>query len=75
VGIWVGTRFLEVAGEDFFYTFVLTRHERAKAQRVRKQAHPSGVRIFQGAAGRHVISTALDKIGVCICFDSGLTTP
>jgi N-carbamoylputrescine amidase len=70
LGIWLGTSYLESDGKDFFNTFVLTTPEGQEAGRVRKQFPSIGEAfIFKGEPGSHVISTALAKIGVAICFD------
>lgn len=68
---WVGTSFLEAAGEDFWNTFVLAGPDGTEAGRVRKQ-FPSmdEARVFRGAPGTHVIDTSLGRIGVAICFDA-----
>jgi N-carbamoylputrescine amidase len=70
-GIWLGTSFLEAAGEDFYNTFVLVGPDGAEAGRVRKQT-PAMYEpwFFRGASGSHVIRTELGVIGVGICNDN-----
>ena len=69
--IWLGTSFLEAAGEDFFDTFVLTTPSGEEAGRVRKQI-PAGPEayFFRGDVGPHVIQTAIGRIGVGICAEN-----
>jgi N-carbamoylputrescine amidase len=69
--VWMGTSFLEAAGEDFFDTFVLTTPEGAVAGRVRKQI-PAGPEayFFRGEIGPHVIETAIGRIGIGICSEN-----
>jgi N-carbamoylputrescine amidase len=69
--IWLGTSFLEAAGEDFYDTFVLTTPDGEEAGRVRKQV-PAGpeATFFRGDAGPHVLATAIGKIGVGICAEN-----
>lgn len=71
LGIWIGTSFLEAAGQDFYNTFVLVGPSGAEAGRVRKQT-PAMFEpwFFRGEGGSHVIRTALGTIGVGICNDS-----
>jgi N-carbamoylputrescine amidase len=69
--VWLGTSFLEADGEDFYDIFVLTTPSGDEAGRVRKQI-PAGPEayFFRGAAGPHVISTAIGRIGVGICAEN-----
>jgi N-carbamoylputrescine amidase len=69
--VWMGTSFLEAAGDDFFDTFVLMTPTGGLAGRVRKQI-PAGPEayFFRGDIGPHVIETAIGKIGVGICAEN-----
>jgi N-carbamoylputrescine amidase len=69
--IWLGTSFLEAAGEDFYNTFVLVGPRGEEAGRVRKQT-PAMYEpwFFRGEAGSHVIRTALGTIGIGVCNDN-----
>lgn len=69
--IWLGTSFLEAAGEDFFNTFVLVGPNGQEAGRVRKQT-PAMFEpwFFRGERGTHVIRTELGTIGVGVCNDN-----
>jgi N-carbamoylputrescine amidase len=69
--IWLGTSFLEAAGEDFYNTFVLVGPTGEEAGRVRKQT-PAIFEpwFFRGESGSHVIRTALGTIGIGICNDN-----
>lgn len=69
--IWLGTSFLEAAGEDFYNTFVLVGPSGEEAGRVRKQT-PAMYEpwVFRGEAGSHVITTPLGVIGIGICNDN-----
>ena len=69
--IWIGTSFLEAAGEDFYNTFVLVGPTGVEAGRVRKQT-PAMYEpwFFRGDAGAHVIPTELGTIGVGVCNDN-----
>ena len=71
LGIWLGTSYLEVSGDDFFNTFVLATPDGDEAGRVRKQT-PAMYEpwFFRGESGSHVISTELGMIGVGICNDN-----
>ncbi len=71
LGVWLGTSFLEVDGEDFFNTFVLTDPLGEVSGRVRKQTPAIWeAYFFRGESGSHTIDTELAKVGVSICFDS-----
>lgn len=74
LGLWLGTTFLEADGADFYNTFVLTRPDGTEAGRVRKQRLAGHETLFvrEAAGGRHVIETAIGKIGVGICFEATL---
>jgi N-carbamoylputrescine amidase len=69
--IFLGTSFLEVAGEDFYNTFVLVAPDGSIAGRVRKNP-PASLEAFfyRGGDDPHVIETALGRIGVGICFEN-----
>jgi N-carbamoylputrescine amidase len=69
--VWIGASFFEASAADFYDTFVLTAPSGEEAGRVRKQL-PAGPEayFFRGEAGRHVISTAIGKIGVGICAEN-----
>lgn len=69
--IFLGTSFLEVAGEDFYNTFVLAAPNGLIAGRVRKNP-PASLEAFfyRGGDDSHVIETALGRIGVGICFEN-----
>jgi N-carbamoylputrescine amidase len=69
--IFLGTSFLEVAGEDFYNTFVLAAPDGSIAGRVRKNP-PASLEAFfyRGGDDPHVIETALGRIGVGICFEN-----
>jgi N-carbamoylputrescine amidase len=71
LGVWLGTSFLEAAGEDFWNTFVLAGPDGNEAGRVRK-AFPSmfEARVFRGDPGTHAIDTPFGRVGVGICFDA-----
>ncbi|HEY4754021.1 MAG TPA: carbon-nitrogen hydrolase family protein, partial [Candidatus Limnocylindrales bacterium] len=71
LGAWLGTSFLEAAGEDFWNTFVLVGPDGAVAGRVRKE-FPSmfEARVFRGETGTHAIDTPFGRVGVGICFDA-----
>jgi N-carbamoylputrescine amidase len=70
LGVWLGTSFLEADGEDFYNTFVLTGPDGAEAGRVRKQVPADAEAFFfRGAAGSHVLETAIGRIGVSICAE------
>jgi N-carbamoylputrescine amidase len=69
--IWLGTSFLEAAGQDFYNTFVLVGPDGQEAGRVRKQT-PAVYEpwFFRGEAGSHVIRTPIGAIGIGICNDN-----
>jgi N-carbamoylputrescine amidase len=69
--IFLGTSFLEAAGEDFYNTFALATPDGSIAGRVRKNP-PASLEAFFYRAGNdsHVIETALGRIGVGICFEN-----
>lgn len=68
--IWLGTSFLEAAGQDFYNIFVLVGPSGEEAGRVRKQT-PAMYEpwFFRGEAGSHVIRTP-GVIGIGICNDN-----
>jgi N-carbamoylputrescine amidase len=71
LGMYLGTGFLEVDGEDFFNTFALAGPDGRILGYVRKQSPAlSETYFFAGSASRHVIDTELGKIGVGICNDN-----
>jgi N-carbamoylputrescine amidase len=68
---YLGTSFLEAAGDDFFNTFILAGPDGREAGRVRKQVPADAeAYFFKGAIGSHVIETALGRIGVGICAEN-----
>ena len=69
--IFLGTTFLEAAGEDFYNTFALAAPDGSIAGRVRKNP-PASLEAFFYRAGNdsHVIETSLGRIGVGICFEN-----
>ena len=71
LGIYLGTTYLEAAGEDFFNTFALATPDGTIAGRVRKSP-PASLEAYFYRAGsdRHVIDTALGRIGVGICYEN-----
>jgi N-carbamoylputrescine amidase len=75
LGIYLGTTFLEAAGEDFFNTFALATPDGTIAGRVRKSP-PASLEAYFYRAGSdpHVIDTALGRIGVGICYENLLYT-
>jgi N-carbamoylputrescine amidase len=70
-GIYLGFSFLEAEGEDFYNSFVLASPEGKLAGRVRKNP-PASIEAYFYKAGsdRHVIETALGRIGVSICYEN-----
>ncbi len=71
LGIYLGTSFLEVAGEDFYNTFVLVAPTGAITGRVRKSP-PASLEAYFYRAGNdsHVIETPVGRIGVGICYEN-----
>jgi len=68
---FLGTSFLEAAGDDFFNTFILTDPDGREAGRVRKQVPADAeAYFFKGEIGSHVIETPLGRIGVGICAEN-----
>jgi len=69
-GIWLGTSFLEVDGENFYNTFVLTNPNGEEDGRVYKEV-PGSVEtyLFKGRESNHIIDTDFGKVGVIICYD------
>ena len=74
-GLWIGTSFLEAAGDRFYNTFVLTNPKGEEAGRVRK-GRPAATEtfFFEGFPGPHVLDTPLGRIGVSICYEGYLAT-
>lgn len=70
-GVYVGTSFLERAGNRYYNTFALTEPGGTIAGCVRKR-NPSiwEAYFFQGYRGKQYIDTPLGRIGVGICFDN-----
>lgn len=69
--IYLGTSFLEAAGEDFYNTFVLAAPDGSIVGRVRKNPPASlEAYFYRGGNDSHVIETALGKIGVGICYEN-----
>ena len=71
LGLYLGTSYLEVEGEDFYNTFALAGPDGAIAGRVRKQT-PAMAETFFFRAGpsRHVIEAPFGRVGVGICNDN-----
>ena len=71
LGIYLGTTFLEAAGEDFFNTFALATPDGAITGRMRKSP-PASLEAYFYRAGNdtHVMDTALGRIGVGICYEN-----
>jgi N-carbamoylputrescine amidase len=69
--VFLGTSFLEAAGEDFYNTFALAAPDGSIAGWVRKNP-PASLEAFFYRAGNdsHVIETALGRIGIGICFEN-----
>jgi N-carbamoylputrescine amidase len=69
--IYLGFSFLEAEGEDFYNSFVLASPEGKLLGRVRKNP-PASIEAYFYKAGsdRHVIETALGRIGVGICYEN-----
>jgi N-carbamoylputrescine amidase len=72
-GIHLGTSFLEVDGEHFYNTFVLTGPEGQVVSRVRK-CPPASFEAYFFARGSdcHWFDTPIGRIGVGICFENAL---
>lgn len=70
-GMYIGTSFLEVDGEDFYNTFILIAPNGGVAGQVRKQV-PAGAEgyFFRGQTNHHVIDTPLGNIGIGICQEN-----
>ncbi len=72
-GIYLGTSFLEVDGEHFYNTFVLTGAEGQIVSRVRKCPPASfEAYFFAGGSDCHWFDTPIGRIGVGICFENAL---
>lgn len=72
-GIYLGFSFLEVEGEDFYNTFVLSSPQGKLLGHVRKNP-PCSVEayFFKAGSTSHVIETAIGRIGVGICYENTL---
>lgn len=69
--IFVGTTFLEAAGEHFYNTFALAAPDGLIAGKVHKNPPASlEAYFYRGEDNPHVIETALGRIGVGICFEN-----
>ena len=72
--VWLGTSFLEVEGEHFYNSFVLTKPNGEVAGKVRKEVPASlETYFFNGEANDHVIETELGRIGILICYENYLS--
>lgn len=71
LGIYLGTSFLEVEGEDFYNTFALASPDGELAGKVRKSP-PASLEAYFYRAGctSHVIETEIGRIGVGICYEN-----
>ena len=71
LGVWVGTSFLEVEGEDFFNSFVLSGPSGEIAGKVRKTP-PASVEAYfmKSGEGKRYIDTELGRVGVSICGEN-----
>jgi N-carbamoylputrescine amidase len=70
-GIFLGTTFLEVEGEDFYNTFALAGPDGSIAGRVRKNPPASlEAYFYRSGSDAHAIETPLGRIGVGICFEN-----
>lgn len=73
LGVYIGTSFLEVEGEDFYNTFVLANPEGQIAGRVRKNPPASfEAYFFRAGDDHHWIDTPIGRIGVGICYENAL---
>lgn len=71
--IYLGTSLLEVHGEDFYNTFVLTGPKGEIVARVRKSPPASfEAYFFKAGTDCHWFDTPLGRIGVGICFENAL---
>jgi N-carbamoylputrescine amidase len=71
---WLGTSFLEVEGEHFYNSFVLTNPKGQVAGKVRKEVPASlETYFFKGEVNSHVIDTELGRIGILICYENYLS--
>lgn len=72
-GLYLGTSFLEVDGEDFYDTFVLVDPLGRLAGRVRKNPPASfEAWLFRAGDDPHWFDTPLGRVGVGICFENSL---
>lgn len=71
LGVYLGFSFLEVEQDDFYNAFVLIGPTGECLGRVRKNP-PASIEayFFRGGADRHVIETAIGRIGVGICYEN-----
>lgn len=70
-GIYIGTSFLEVDGEDFYNTFALADPDGKIAGKVRKSPPASlEAYFYRAGSGPHVIETEFGRIGVGICYEN-----
>lgn len=73
-GVWLGTSFLEVEGEHFYNSFVLTNTQGKVSGKVRKEVPASSeAYFFKGEESDHFIDTEIGRIGVMICYESYLS--
>lgn len=70
-GVYLGFTFLEVEGEDFYNSFVLSQPDGTLAERVRKSP-PASIEAYFYRQGddSHIVDTELGRIGVNICYES-----
>jgi len=71
LGIHLGAGFVETAGNDFYNSFALATPDGELAGCARK--NKAETYCFKHGNGRHLIETALGKIGVGICADNHFT--
>jgi N-carbamoylputrescine amidase len=71
LGIYLGAGFVEVDGSDFYNSFVLAGPDGKLAGCARKTK--AETYCFRYGQGRHLIETAIGKIGVGICADNHYT--
>ena len=71
LNIWIGTSFLEVEGEDFYNSFVLSDPSGKLAGKVRKNP-PASVEAYfmKSGEGERYIDTEFGRIGVSICGEN-----
>jgi N-carbamoylputrescine amidase len=71
LGVYLGAGFVEIAGDDFYNSFALAAPDGELAGCARKTR--AETYCFKYGDGRHLIETALGKIGVGICADNHYT--